>query len=89
MSAPDLGGHKMTQRSTPYPDLILYNGKIRSLAPSGAVYESLACAGGRIVAVGKSDDIRKLSGPDTQQIDLKKRTAIPGLTDTQDRKSVV
>ncbi len=72
----------MTQRSTPYPDLILYNGKIRSLAPSGAVYESLACAGGRIVAVGKSDDIRKLSGPDTQQIDLKKRTAIPGLTDT-------
>ena len=72
----------MTQRSTPYPDLILYNGKIRSLAPSGAVYESLACAGGRIVAIGSSDDIRKLSGPDTQQIDLKKRTAIPGLTDT-------
>ncbi len=65
----------------PYPDLILFNGKIRSLARGVSVYEALACAGGRIVATGSSDEVRKLSGPDTEMIDLKKRTAIPGLAD--------
>jgi predicted amidohydrolase YtcJ len=65
----------------PYPDLIFFNGRIRSFASGGDVYEAIACAGGRIVAVGKSDEVRRLSGPDTQLIDLKKRTAIPGLTD--------
>ena len=69
-------------RALPYPDLILFNGKIRSLAPGGAVFEAIACAGGRIVATGKSDEVRRLSGPDTGSIDLKGRTAIPGLTDT-------
>ncbi len=70
------------QAYSPYPDLIFFNGKIRSLAANGGVYEAVACAGGRIVAIGKSDELRKLSGPDSQSIDLKKRTAIPGLTDT-------
>ncbi len=72
----------MSRKAIPYPDLILFNGKIRSLAPSGAVDEAVACAGGRIVARGKSDEIRRLAGADTQSVDLKKRTAIPGLTDT-------
>ncbi len=72
----------MSCKAIPYPDLILFNGKIRSLAPSGAVDEAVACAGGRIVARGKSDEIRRLAGLDTQSVDLKKRTAIPGLTDT-------
>ena len=72
----------MSRKAIPYPDLILFNGKIRSLAPSGAIYEAIACAGGRIAATGKSDDVRRLSGPDTRSIDLKGRTAIPGLTDT-------
>lgn len=71
----------MQKKSLPYPDLILFNGKIRSLAPSGAVYEAIACAGGRIVAVGSSDEIQRLSGPDTKSIDLKGRSAIPGLSD--------
>ena len=42
----------MKQKALPYPDLILFNGKIRSFAAAGAIYEALACAGGRIVAVG-------------------------------------
>jgi predicted amidohydrolase YtcJ len=71
----------MKEKASPYRDLILFNGKIRSFAPEGAVYDAIACAGGRIVAIGKSDEVRRLSGPDTQSIDLKKRTAIPGLTD--------
>ncbi|MFQ5684396.1 MAG: hypothetical protein ACE5HC_14140, partial [Candidatus Binatia bacterium] len=66
----------------PYPNLILFNGKIRSLDPRGSIHEAIACAGGRIVAAGKTKDVMKLGGPDTRAIDLKNRNAIPGLTDT-------
>jgi len=72
----------MQERKLPYPSLILFNGKIRTLARDAELVEALACAGGRIVAAGSSEDIRKLGGPDTREIDLRKRTAIPGLTDT-------
>jgi predicted amidohydrolase YtcJ len=72
----------MRQQAVPYPDLILFNGKIRSFSANGSIHEALACAGGRIVATGNSDEIRRLAGPETQPIDLKGRTAIPGLTDT-------
>ena len=65
-----------------YPDLILFNGNIRTLAADNSSHEALACAGGRIVAAGGSDDIRRLGGPDTRSIDLQGRTTIPGLTDT-------
>src|SRR5574342_46026 len=72
----------MKARPLPYPDLILYNGNIRSLAADGSTYAALACAGGRIVATGDSDAIRRLAGADTQLIDLEGRVTIPGLTDT-------
>ncbi len=72
----------MKSRPLPYPSLILYNGNIRTFATETSTCEALACAGSRIVASGDSDDIRRLAGPDTQTIDLKGRTAIPGLTDT-------
>jgi len=66
----------------PYPDLLLFNGNIRSFAADNAIYEALACSGERIVAHGSSDAIRCLAGSDTRCIDLEGRTAIPGLTDT-------
>src|ERR1051325_9136268 len=73
---------QMTRRRLPYPELILFNGKIRSFAANQVTYEALACAGGRIVATGSSDEVQRLAGPDTQTVDLKGRTTIPGLTDT-------
>jgi len=72
----------MKSRPLPYPDLILYNGKIRTFTSETASCEALACSGSRIVATGNSDDIRRFAGPETQMIDLRGRTAIPGLTDT-------
>jgi predicted amidohydrolase YtcJ len=72
----------MAVRPLPYPNLILYNGKIRTFTDETSTCEALACTGSRIVATGNSDDIRRLAGPDTQTIDLQGRTAIPGLTDT-------
>ena len=54
----------MKPRALAYPDLILFNGKIRSFARDDATYEAVACAGARIVATGKSDDVRRLAGPE-------------------------
>ena len=72
----------MTPRPLPYPNLILFNGRIRTFATETSTCEALACAGSRIVATGNANDIRRLAGPDTEVVDLKGRTAIPGLTDT-------
>src|SRR5918996_1223176 len=72
----------MNSKPLAYPNLILFNGKIRTFAADNSMDEAIACAGGRIVATGKSDDIRRLAGSETQSVDLKGRTAIPGLTDT-------
>src|SRR4030095_11248176 len=72
----------MKPRDLAYPDLVLFNGKIRSFAGENSILEGLACAGGRIVATGKSEDIRRLPGPDTQSIALQGRTTIPGLRES-------
>jgi predicted amidohydrolase YtcJ len=72
----------MNKRPLPYPDLILYNGKIRTFASETSTCEAIACAGSRIVATGTSDDVRRFAGPETRAVDLRGRTAIPGLTDT-------
>ena len=60
----------MTKRPLPYPDLILYNGKVRTFTSETAICEALACVGSRIVATGNSDEVRRLAGPETQAIDL-------------------
>jgi predicted amidohydrolase YtcJ len=72
----------MKPRPLAYPDLILFNGRIRTFDAAASVCEALACSGARIVTTGNSDDMRNLAGPDTRMIDLDGRTAIPGLTDT-------
>ena len=72
----------MRPQAKPYPDVILFNGRIRSFARDGSIYEALACAGGRIVSIGRSDEVRRLAGPDSAEIDLRGRPVIPGLTDT-------
>ena len=72
----------MKSRPLPYPETILYNGKIRTFASENSTCEAIASSASRIVATGQSDDVRRLAGADTQMIDLQGRTAIPGLTDT-------
>ena len=61
-------------------DTILLGGKIVTF--ESAPVEALAVRGDRIVAVGRSADIRALAGPATRVIDLAGRTVIPGLIDS-------
>ena len=64
------------------PDTILVDGKIVSVDAQSSTHEALAVRDGKIVAIGRSADVRKLAGPGTRTIDLAGRTVIPGLIDS-------
>ena len=63
-------------------DLILRNGKVVTVDANFSVAQSVAVRGNQIAAVGTDSDVMKLAGPNTQVLDLKGRTVIPGLIDT-------
>ena len=63
-------------------DLILRNGKILTVDASDSIAEAVAITGGKIVAVGTNDQIAALADAHTQRIDLRGRTATPGLIDS-------
>ena len=53
----------------------------RLTAPARSWAQAVACAGGRIVAVGTDDQVMALAGPRTQVIDAGGRLVLPGLID--------
>src|SRR5262249_11016882 len=63
-------------------DLVLVNGTVLTVDPRDSVAQAVAIAGGKIVAVGTSDQMRARAGAATRVIDLAGRTATPGLIDT-------
>lgn len=65
----------------PAPGLILFNGKIFTSDAAHPYVQALAIRGERIVATGDSSKIEALAGPHTKQIDLGRRTVIPGIND--------
>ena len=65
-----------------YADLVLLNGKIVTVDEKDSVEEAVAVKFGRILAVGKNDEIRNMVGEGTKVIDLGWRTVIPGFIDS-------
>ncbi|MBI4442478.1 MAG: amidohydrolase [Acidobacteria bacterium] len=63
------------------PDTILFNGKIITVDRNFSYAEAISIAGGKIVAVGTNDEIRKTAGTKTRQLDLHGKVVIPGLAD--------
>ena len=72
-------------------DLILLHGKIwtgepvttRGETPAPArMVEAVAIADGRILAVGRDEEIRAYKGLNTEVVDLRGRLVVPGLTDS-------
>src|SRR6266404_1546846 len=63
-------------------DLVLHNGKILTVDAGFSTAQAVAISGNQIAAVGSNQDVLKLAGANTQVIDLKGRTVIPGLIDT-------
>ncbi len=62
-------------------DLIVHNAKIYTVEPAQPWAEAVACAGGRIVAVGRNAEILALAGSATERIDAQGRLVLPGLID--------
>ena len=50
-----------------HPDLILHGGRVYTVDADDRIVEALAIRGRRIVAVGGTDEIRRLSGPGTRE----------------------
>ena len=63
------------------PDRVLINGKVLTVDANFSIAQAIAISGERISAVGSSEDIRGLAGPDTIITDLSGKTVIPGLID--------
>jgi hypothetical protein len=72
-------------------DLILLQGKIWTGEPAATtgetsastrIVEAVAIANGRILAVGRDEEIRAYKGPNTEVVDLGGRLVVPGLADS-------
>ncbi|MEW2353377.1 amidohydrolase [Spirillospora sp. NPDC029432] len=63
-------------------DLVLYNGKVLTLDRHFRVAEAVAIKNGVIVHVGTSASVKHLVGAGTDVVDLKGRTAMPGVNDS-------
>lgn len=64
------------------PTMILYNGRVVTLDEDFQITSAVAIWGERIQAVGSSEEILKLTGPNTQEIDLQGKALLPGFTDS-------
>ena len=63
------------------PDLVVVNGRVLTSEPSQPVAEAFAVKHDRFVAVGSTDDVTHLAGPNTEVIDAVGMTVTPGFID--------
>ncbi len=77
-----LGGRAMASSQNEAADLILVNGKFATMNTTRPFAEAVSIRGGRFSSVGSAADIMREKGPQTQLIDVKGGTVIPGLNDS-------
>lgn len=65
-----------------YVDSIIHNAKIYTVDPDLPWAEAVAMGDGRILAVGRNDEILSLAGPKTELLDGNGRLVLPGFTDS-------
>lgn len=63
-------------------DIVILNGKVLTMNPAKPQAEAVALAGGDILAVGSTAEIRGLAGPDTRVVDAGGKTVLPGFIDS-------
>jgi predicted amidohydrolase YtcJ len=63
------------------PDLILFNGRFTTLDRAKPTASAVAIAAGRFTQVGDDAEVLALAGPVTRRIDLRGKSALPGLID--------
>ncbi|MCJ7518841.1 MAG: amidohydrolase family protein [Anaerolineaceae bacterium] len=65
-----------------YPDTIFYNGIVLTMEHIQPLAEAIAIRSDKIFAVGSSEGVLALRGPDTWEIDLSGKTLLPGFIDS-------
>ncbi|HYZ46132.1 MAG TPA: amidohydrolase family protein, partial [Actinomycetota bacterium] len=75
------GGFPFGGSSVDEPDLILVNAEILTMDPHRPRASAIAITGDEVSAVGSTRSVARLRGRDTQTINLRGRTVIPGLID--------
>ncbi len=65
-----------------YPNLVVVNGKVLTVDSQFSIAEAVAMRDGRILAVGTSNDMRRLVGPTTRVVDAGGRSVVPGFIDS-------
>jgi predicted amidohydrolase YtcJ len=63
-------------------DLIIVNAVVRTLDSRDSRAEAVAISGGRITAVGRNSQIRRMAGPGTQVVNARGRLLLPGFNDS-------
>ncbi|HEV8454269.1 MAG TPA: amidohydrolase [Gemmatimonadales bacterium] len=63
------------------PDLVLLGGAVHTMDVAVPKAEAFAVTGGRFVAVGTTEEIRRLATPTTEVIDARGTTVFPGFID--------
>jgi hypothetical protein len=89
---PQGGDNRLRRGELPHgADLILLHGKIWSGEPAATtgetsaatrIVEAVAIANGRILAVGRDEEMRTYKGLNTEVVDLRGRLVVPGLADS-------
>ncbi len=81
------GGTVVAQQALPpeviaYADVVLHNGKILTADDRFTIVQAVAIRDGKFLAVGRDARILAMAGPETQEIDLRGQTVVPGFLDT-------
>ncbi len=63
-------------------DIIILDGALKTMDPVRPKAEAIALSGGEILAVGTTQEIRDLAGPDTRTVDAQGGTVLPGFIDS-------
>src|SRR5262245_11197785 len=64
------------------PDLIVHGGKIVTVDQDFSIAEAMTIRAGRIEEVGTRNDLLRQKGPNTEILDLRGATVLPGLMDS-------
>ena len=72
------GAYAQPQLIMNYADTVLYNGQIITADDAFSIKEAVAIRDGKFLAVGTTDEILLLAGPETRKIDLQGKSVTPG-----------
>lgn len=74
-------GHALARSIWGSADIIVLGGNLYTMDASHPDAQAFAVRSDRVLAVGSTDDIRNLAGPDTKVIDASEMTVTPGFID--------